>query len=309
MQTALLPSGVCLAYYDSGTPSVPIYDTIIFCHGVSYNGNAFTPLFPFADSLGVRLISYNQRGYAHSTSLTDAQAALSPGDSLAQTFLFVQDLLDFIDYILSTLSLPRKPIILGWSKGTYLTLAIAAPDYLPRNQRAAVLSKISCIVLYEPPGSAFGIPLTKDYLAAMGSSLKSSDNSLLAAKFAEWVSGVYEPGSDEPSSILHHTLSSEFLEKTSEPHMVRHGFYWGLAPNPVSQSSFTLSALTQTDVPIGVCRNGKTAGYLVAAFDEARKMGCKHVKVLDDEGNHFAFITHPQQWLTQISEFVKEILT
>ncbi|KAK7204915.1 Alpha/Beta hydrolase protein [Myxozyma melibiosi] len=307
MPIAKLESGVELSYSDSGVPNnSSSYDTVIICHGVGFNKEAFSPLFPYAAQNNLRIIPYNQRGYADSTPLTPSQLEMTTEDSIPQSVDFVRDLIGFISYVNTTLVVPSKPVIIGWSKGTALLIGLASPGFLPADEQKAALSTFSKLVLYEPPGSVFGLPLTKDYTDAMSTVITGNDKNSLNDNFGNWISGFYEPGETKPYATSLTTLPAEYLASANEPHMVKHGFYWKLALSADDQYEVTKSALLNDNVKIGVCRNGKTAGYLVAAADAAAALGAT-TKVLDEGGNHFAFAHEPEKWLGQIWKFATEL--
>lgn len=230
---------------------------------------------------------------------------MKPDDCIAQSQLFVRDLIGFVDFVVNTLSVPNKPIVLGWSKGTTLLLGLAGPGFLPEDEQKQALSKISSLILFEPPGSAFGLPVTKDYADAM-STISTSDPDAVSSSFGNWIAGFYEPGESAYYANSLSILSPKFINIANEPDMVRHGFYWKLTSTPEAQWQLTKSALLNDRVKIGVCRSGHTAGYLVAAYNAAAEIGAP-TKVIDDKGNHFAFAHDPENWLDQIIAFSKEL--
>ncbi len=110
----------------------------------------------------VRIIAYNQRGYRGSSPLSQGEIDLTD-DRRRLAVDYATDLIEFLEYIVSEHALPRKPIILGWSKGTNLLLAIACPTFLPTELRNRALKVVSALIMYEAPGNAFGLTPTSDY--------------------------------------------------------------------------------------------------------------------------------------------------
>ncbi|KAK9464607.1 hypothetical protein V1512DRAFT_293207 [Lipomyces arxii] len=305
MLTAKIIGGTVLAYSDSGIPSCIDYDTFVFCHGVGYNKEIFSPLFEVVPP-NLRLIAYNQRGYAGSTPLSQREQLLLLEDSESQALSYVYDLINFLKF-LNRQDLPRKPIVVGWSKGTMLLIGLAAEDYLPKDVQQDVFSMMSALILYEPPGSAFALPPTKDYANAMFSGLSSQDDKLLSENFARWISGFYKSESNDPFQSSSDLLPPKLIAQASEPQMVRHGFFWRHSTVPAKQATLTASIFENGKLPIAVCFNGETAGYLIAAAEEAKKLG-GIVELLDETGNHLAFAHMPKKWLMQLCGVVSGLL-
>ncbi|KAK9446459.1 Alpha/Beta hydrolase protein [Limtongia smithiae] len=291
----LSPSAVSLAYTDTGVPSPSRgdYDTLILVHGLGFNKEIFSPLYACASQHNARLIAYNQRGYRdsepHDGSLGHEQTAAT----------LVQDLVELIHYVTATMNVPRKPIVLGWSKGTLLLIGIATDGYLPAVVRAEVLSEIRGMILYEPPGSAFGMPLTG---AASVLAKPGTDAGQFANDFALWISGFYEPGSEVAYKTSMETLPEKLIAVSSEPQMAMAALPWKLSVDKDRLRRLVIDAVRCEDAPVGVCWNGHTVKYIADAAQEAARVGGR-VQRLDSHGNHFAFAHEPDAWLGAVLGF------
>ena len=332
MPIATLPTRVKLYYTDSGKPSEPDYDTIVIVHGVAYNGGTlilpssptaltsalFSPLNAVLPN-NLRIIAYNQRGYRRSTPLKRGELNLtSPPDMLAVEYTI--ELADFLNFIAYKHWFPRKPIVLGWSKGTNLLIGLASPTFLPPEFRHKGLSKISAMIMFEAPGNAFGLVPTEDYTTAMmgafpdGTS-EGEKKAITAQRFSNWISGFYQHqnlDSDtpiygvEPTGFSADTLDNQLLARASEPAMVPLGFHWTLSSNAKQREKYAREAIEQKDVPIAMAWNGETAGYIVSAAKAGESMGAKVYK-LDDKGNHLVFAHEPKKFLDGICKVASDL--
>ena len=254
--------------------------------------------------MGTRVIVYNQRGYSGSTPLTNSERLLEEApDKLAKDY--VLDLVYFLKWICTNESFPIRPIVVGWSKGTNLLLGISTYSFLDAETRSAALECASAFILYEPPGNAFGIPVTEDYTNAMNSpDLITSQNSeekyaIMGRNFSTWIAGFYKAGDSNPYKMSSQELGA-LINTAYESHMIEHGFYWKLTTSATTQQDMTKIALVdQKDIPIALCWNGETAPYLQGAAKRAKDLGA-NVFLLWEGGNHLAFAHEPERWLKEI---------
>jgi pimeloyl-ACP methyl ester carboxylesterase len=329
MSTVVLPSGVSLYYSDFGKPSVDEYDTFVLVHGVAYNlgglrandtngVEVFAPLKEVVPS-DVRVFAYNQRGFRGSTPLSNEERELTADRSeLARNYTF--DLIEFVDYIAKEYHLPRKPILIGWSKGTNLLLALASPTFLAPEWRQRALAVTSALVLYEAPGTAFGLSPGLDYFASMEKEyppgISTEERARVeSVRFGNWVSGFYshqEVDSPEPKfaveSYAHSadTLDSELFVRSFQPELVPIGFYWNVATDPVERRGIVVEALQQKEIPVAMAWNGQTVSYCIAAIKEAEKVGARTYK-LDEGGNHLFFAHEPRKWLDGMRRIARDL--
>jgi len=331
MPTAELASGVYLYYTDSGVPSSLNYDTIVIVHGVAYNAGIhtimlnilitelFTPLNA-ALPTNVRVIAYNQRGYRGSTPLSKGELDLTD-DRRKLTVDYANDLIEFLECIDSKYSLPRKAIVLGWSKGTNLLLALACPTFLPRELRERAIKRVSALMLYEAPGNAFGLTPTKDYTSAMAGPFpehvtsEEEKQAITAQRFADWISGFYKHedlssaapvlGVD-PVGFSKDSLDRELLARSEELALVPLGFHWGLSADAKERAELAKLAIEQKDIPIAMAWNGETAGYIISAVKAGEALGAKVYK-LDNKGNHLFFAHEPKKFVDGICKIASDL--
>jgi pimeloyl-ACP methyl ester carboxylesterase len=333
MSVATLPSGVYLYYTDSGTPREAEYDTIVVVHGVAYNAgtspscqrgsNDAIELFSPLNSVlppNIRIIAYNQRGYNGSTPLSKGELDLSD-DRRKLTVDYSLDLVEFLEYITSKYSLPRKPILLGWSKGTNLLLALACPTFLPSDLRNRALKTVSALIMFEAPGNAFGLTPTEDYTSAMAGpypehvKTEEGKKAITAQRFSAWISGFYKHENlvestpvygVDPVGFSADSLDKELLAKASEPALVPLGFHWGLSADAKERAELAKQAIEQKDLPIAMAWNGETAGYIVSAVKAGEALGAKIYK-LDDKGNHLFFAHEPKKFVDGICKVATDL--
>lgn len=268
----------------------------------------------------VRVIAYNQRGYRGSTPLSKGELDLAD-DRRRLTVDYANDLIEFLDCIVSQYSLPRKPIVLGWSKGTNLLLALACPTFLPEDLRNRALKVVSALIMYEAPGNAFGLTPTKDYTAAMAGpypdhvTTEEEKKVITAQRFSNWISGFYKHENliertpiygVNPVGFSADSLEKELLERSSEPALVPLGFHWGLSADAKERADLAKQAIEQKDLPIAMAWNGETAGYIVSAVKAGQALGAKVYK-LDDKGNHLFFAHEPKKFIDGICKIATDL--
>lgn len=267
----------------------------------------------------VRLIAYNQRGYNGSTPLQKGELDLTD-DPRGLALEYTNDLIEFLEYLSSELNLPRKPILLGWSKGTNLLFALASPTFLPLALRQRGLSKSSALIMFEAPGNAFGLIPTEDYTTAMAGPLPANvtseeEKAITAERFGNWISGFYKHehlDSPHPTYGVNplgssaDSLDKELLRRSYEPALVPLGFHWALDKSAKRRGELAKEAIEQRDIPVAMAWNGETAGYIVSAVKAGEALGAKVYK-LDDKGNHLFFAHEPQKFLQGICKIASDL--
>ena len=268
----------------------------------------------------VRVIAYNQRGYRGSTPLSQGELQLTD-DRRRLTVEYANDLIEFLEYIVAKYALPRKPIVLGWSKGTNLLLALACPTFLPLELRNRALKVVSALIMYEAPGNAFGLTPTKDYTEAMSGpypehvTTEEEKKAITAQRFSNWISGFYKHENlteespiygVDPVGFSADSLEKELLERSSEPALVPLGFHWGLSADAKERAELAKLAIEQNDLPIAMAWNGETAGYIVSAVKAGQALGAKVYK-LDDKGNHLFFAHEPKKFIDGICKIATDL--
>ncbi|GAA5853499.1 hypothetical protein JCM8547_002479 [Rhodosporidiobolus lusitaniae] len=354
LETATLPSGTNLAYTDSWSALAPAdrpskFTTLVALHGVGFNSAVWTPLLASLPP-HLRLIAYNQRSYTGSLAAFEGKEA-GGVDATAQ---YLVDLMEFLGFVVEELGAKEKEaggvVLLGWSKGTVLPISLLS--YLhsssssPLSSTSSYLSHLPpslphfslltthlrSILLFEPPGSAFGRAPTSDYTTAMAA--VSPPNSATPTEFAEafagWI-GQYSPPSSShdqtpveklPASGLA-ALSPDVLAASWEPGQVAHGFSWRLSASAGEVQALSKLALApegrEVAVPVGLVYGGRTVGYCLDAAElvkgwwgvegnEGEGEGKKRTAVKVIEGtNHFAFVHKPEEFVKVVLELVEEL--
>jgi len=279
----------------------------------------FSPLNDVVPS-DLRLIAYNQRGFNGSIPLRKGELDLT-NDPRELALEYTNDLIEFLEYISAKLNLPRKPILLGWSKGTNLLFALASPTFLPLALRQRGLSKSSALVMFEAPGNAFGLVPTEDYTTAMAGPLpahvvsEEDKKAATAERFGNWISGFYKHEDLDsprptfgvkPFGFSADFLDRELIRRAYEPALVPLGFHWALDKSARRRGDLAKEAIEQKDIPIAMAWNGETAGYIVSAVKAGEALGAKVYK-LDDKGNHLFFAHEPQKFLDAICKIASDL--
>lgn len=270
-----------------------------------------------------RFIAYNQRSYSGSSP---AYKSEKEGGTDA-TAAYLGDLLAFLEWAVAELKLPgvddatsEGGVVLlvsslaqegrhrlidsathlqGWSKGTLLLFSLlsllhASPSSptsfissVQPTSTSLLTSHLRSILLFEPPGSAFGRPPTTDYTEAMASVSppNTSTPEEFADAFAGWIGGYSSPSvssnpdfpSQAPVDQLPPSglgaLSPELLAAAWEPQACAHGFSWRLAvagPEVTTLAKNAIAPPLSPSVPIGFIYGARTNGY---CLDAAKTVG------------------------------------
>ncbi|KAK4703174.1 hypothetical protein P7C70_g3043, partial [Phenoliferia sp. Uapishka_3] len=124
--TASLTSNT-LSYIDSFStlPTPPTsYTTVIGLHGIGFNSAAWTPIvdeLALDPTTPIRFIAYNQRDYRGSSPKVAAEL---PG-AVDVTEVYLNDLLEFIEFVVKELKVPGVPSS-GSSAAGGITLLVSA---------------------------------------------------------------------------------------------------------------------------------------------------------------------------------------
>ncbi|BFZ61148.1 hypothetical protein YB2330_002207 [Saitoella coloradoensis] len=323
MPIAHLPTGIHLSYLDSGPPpsSTPgSYTTLLCLHGVAFSASVFTLAAQSAPSKNLRFITYSQRGYTGSTPLSAEEAALT-ADPVACARDYVEDLVEFLEYLARKEEGVEKVVLVGWSKGTNLCVGLLSPLFtsVSSDIRARGLKHVKSVVLYEPPGNLMGLPLTEDYKAAMLAPIpeglgKEERDGVVARRFGEWIGGYYEHPdvnsgeyATNPTGHFTFTAEQDWAREAQEPGMVSHGFHWRLALTPREISAISLSAATSSFIPITLLYNRRSAAYLIEAARCWKEWGGNAREIGRGKGNHFWFVEDAEGWLGAVIEAIGEL--
>ncbi|GAA5962073.1 hypothetical protein JCM3765_005512 [Sporobolomyces pararoseus] len=351
LETARISSTLELAYIDSFSQLQPEerpkkYTTILAIHGVGFNSAVFSPLIPHLPS-NVRLLAYNQRSYRGSSP---AFRGKEKGGS-DTTARYLEDFLEFVDWSVRNLNLTSKEdggqvVVLGWSKGTVIPISLLAllnsstetlsPDIPPSSflshlapstlplARSLVSSHISSLILFEPPGSAFSRPPTRDFLTSMASVLPPNDRAVSreewALAFAGWVGGYRKPRNErEEGEVLANSRLEEFDEELVKEgwqwECVDHGFEWTLAGEKEDIRRVGELAVRgeNRELGVGILYGNRTVEYfeetveMIRDWWKDRTGGGKRVIKSVEGTNHFGFVHKPEQFSEDLFECVERL--
>ncbi|GAA5986404.1 hypothetical protein JCM5350_002909 [Sporobolomyces pararoseus] len=342
LETAQIRSTLKLAYIDSFSLLQPEerpkkYTTLLAIHGVGFNSAVFSTLIPHLPS-NTRLLAYNQRSYRGSSPAFKGKEQ-GGSDTTAR---YLEDFLEFVQWCVRELGLTSKEqggqvIVLGWSKGTVIPISLLAllnscsdskssvPPfssflrYLSSSTlslaQSLVSSHISSLILFEPPGSAFSRPPTRDFLTSMSSVLPPNDKNVTreewALAFANWVGGYRESRNElEERQVLEKSrledFDEELLEEGWQWECVDHGFEWTLAGEKEDIRRVGELAVRgeNGELGVGILYGSRTVEYFEETVEmirewwtEDREVGRKKVIESVEGTNHFGFVHKPEEFM------------
>ncbi|KAF9523744.1 hypothetical protein CPB83DRAFT_886742 [Crepidotus variabilis] len=172
---AVLPSGLELAYTDSGAVSGSSnYTTLILVHGCGFNARTFETLHDHAATFNLRTIAFQRRDYPGSTPFTDDEITEIQQGSEEYLSKTQNMMIDFIRYVVEKLSIPAiwklsgqeagkldgGIALLGWSLGSYFPLALFSnPERVTPESRKILGKYLRSLIIYDSPYVALGFPL------------------------------------------------------------------------------------------------------------------------------------------------------
>lgn len=132
--------GVSYSYVDSGEVPGNTYTTLVFIHGMGFNGGIFRKLVPLAAVRNLRIVSLYRRDYNPTTSFRDADLAGLASDTAEgqEDFLRSQavEIATFLVTFAREQRIPPAPLegasgtggiaLIGWSLGSLHTHAVVA---------------------------------------------------------------------------------------------------------------------------------------------------------------------------------------
>ncbi|WP_328584311.1 alpha/beta fold hydrolase [Streptomyces sp. NBC_00370] len=178
-----LPDGRTVHIYDSGTDRAADPLVVFWHHGTPNIGAPPAPLFPAADRLGVRWVSYDRPGYGRSTPLPGRSVALVAADVAAVT---------------AALGIGRFAVM-GHSGGGPHALACAA--LLPDRVFAAV--SVAGLAPFDADGLDWFAGMSDSGRATLGAAAAGR-----AAKEAHEADATYDPEMFTPAD--HAALAGEW---------------------------------------------------------------------------------------------------
>ncbi|KAL8281163.1 hypothetical protein RQP46_006521 [Phenoliferia psychrophenolica] len=272
-----------------------VYTTVVGLHGIGFNAAAWTPLLAALPPT-LRFVAYNQRSYKGSSPRVEIK---EPGGVDAMK-IYLNDLLEFIEFVASDLKVPAVPAAAGPGGITVLVRSVLAR------------------------------PFTPNFLAAMGHAFKPDTSEQVFADASDVWLKAYSPG-DPDESLLPPSglkaLTGDWGKEAWEPHCLQHGMAWKFSGSNAEVRATTEKALAKVvpgssgdrleTLPVGVMCGSRTGDY----FEDARQVIVEELWAQSGEGrtrktaqrlvegtNHFAFIHEPKKFAVALEEIVVEEL-
>ncbi|KAH8096637.1 hypothetical protein BXZ70DRAFT_974987 [Cristinia sonorae] len=168
-------TGIQLHYEDSGAPpGCTVYTTVLFIHGIYFNGGIFKPMFPYAAQNNLRFVSLDARDNGGSTLFSEEELKQlrSPRREDQEAFVKqrVFELAAFLHWYIEQEKIPplqeQSSERIGgislacWSAGNSLGVSfLAHADVIPQTTRTFLERYLRSYIIYDPPMSPFGIPM------------------------------------------------------------------------------------------------------------------------------------------------------
>ncbi|KAI5994488.1 Alpha/Beta hydrolase protein [Pisolithus albus] len=160
-------------YEDSGTDGLDPsnYTTIVFIHGMGFNGAVFRKLFPFGPNHNYRIVSLYRRGYALSTPWTEEEVALFTSSDSEDGIKFLRlaglQIARFLLGFAAAQGIPKYDkekdtggiVLHGWSLGTlYSQAVLSALDTLTTEELGQLETYLHAVICHDPTGITLGLP-------------------------------------------------------------------------------------------------------------------------------------------------------
>lgn len=160
-------------YEDSGTDGLnpSDYTTMVWIHGLGFNGAVFRKLFPIAPSRNYRIVSLYRRGYAPTSPWTKEEVELFTSSDLEDGKKFLHlagiQIAKFLLEFASSQGIPKYNreektggiVLNGWSLGAlYPHAMLAALDGLTTKELGQLETYLHAILYFDSPTVSLGIP-------------------------------------------------------------------------------------------------------------------------------------------------------
>lgn len=152
------------------------YTTVVFIHGMGFNGAVFRRLFPFGAEYNYRIVSLYRRGYGLGTPWSGKELELLQSsdneDHKEYLRLAGQQIVRFLLTFATSQSIPKyakaqRPggiILIGWSiGGAYSNAALANLDALATEELRDLESYLHTIIYYDMSLAAMGLQSPRPY--------------------------------------------------------------------------------------------------------------------------------------------------
>ncbi|KIO11083.1 hypothetical protein M404DRAFT_994761 [Pisolithus tinctorius Marx 270] len=152
------------------------YTTVVFIHGMGFNGAVLRKLFPFGAEHNYRVVSVYRRGYGSSTPWSEKELELlqSSDNNDHKEYLCLAGLqiVGFLLAFAASQSIPKYAkeqktggiILIGWSFGAvYPNAALTTLDALTTDELRDLESYLHTVVYYDMSLVATGLPSPRPY--------------------------------------------------------------------------------------------------------------------------------------------------
>ncbi|KAG1800612.1 uncharacterized protein BJ212DRAFT_1400214 [Suillus subaureus] len=169
LETLTTSDDVSYSYFDSGEVPGNTYTTLVFVHGMGFNGGVFRKLFPLATVRRLRIVSLHRRDYNPTTSFRDVDlAGLASGTMEGQEEFLRSQAVDIATFLVTFAREQRIPpaqgasggiVLIGWSLGSVPVHAVVAYlDALPSSILSDLGKYLHTMVSHDVAAINIGIP-------------------------------------------------------------------------------------------------------------------------------------------------------
>ncbi|KAG1726060.1 uncharacterized protein EDB91DRAFT_1229168 [Suillus paluster] len=169
LESLLIGDDVSYYYFDSGAVPGNTYTTLVFIHGMGFNGGVFRKLFPLAAAHRLRIVSLYRRDYDPTTSFRDADlAGLTSGTAEGQEGFFRSQAIEIATFLVTFARQQNiSPAqgtsggiaLIGWSLGSLFTHAVVAYlDALPSDVLSDLEKYLHTMLSHDLSSMFLGLP-------------------------------------------------------------------------------------------------------------------------------------------------------
>ncbi|KAG1768490.1 hypothetical protein EDD22DRAFT_949438 [Suillus occidentalis] len=241
LESLTTSDGVSYSYVDSGEVPGNTYTTLVFVHGMGFNGGVFRKLVPLAAVRNLRIVSLYRRDYNPTASFRDADlASLNSGTVEGQEDFLRSHAVEIATFLVTFAREQRIPpvplegasgpggiALIGWSLGSLHTHAVVAYlDAMPSSILSDLGKYLHTMVSHDVGAVFIGIPNPPIYNLDLWF---EPDLETRFKLFSEWATAYYSHTSVTSGNIddlefnkfadqahsMHELSSEELAELTS----------------------------------------------------------------------------------------------
>ncbi|KAF8643346.1 hypothetical protein AX16_009075 [Volvariella volvacea WC 439] len=174
MPSLTIPNDISFFYEDSGPVPGSNYTTLVFIHGMGFNGGVFKKLLAPAAKHGFRVVSLYRRDYKPSTSFGEAEFGLLQGGVEGHRKYLAQqgvELALFLDRFIVEQAVPPAAsngeggvVPIGWSLGSINIHAfLSSLDKVPKETLDRLEKYIQTVVIHDVSATGLGVTNPSEY--------------------------------------------------------------------------------------------------------------------------------------------------